>query len=98
MYQGKRNYFNRLMIDSPFKIIPTQGTYFQLIDYSEISSLNDLDFAYNLLINGKISTVPLSTFYKQKSNSKQLRVCFAKTNETLEIAAERLTKAAGIFL
>jgi hypothetical protein len=97
MYQGKRNYFNRLMIDSPFKIIPTQGTYFQLIDYSEISELNDLDFSYNLLMNAKVSSVPLSTFYKQKSNSKQLRICFAKTNETLEIAAERLTKIAGIF-
>jgi methionine aminotransferase len=97
MYQGKRNYFNRLMLDSPFKIIPTQGTYFQLIDYSEISSINDLDFAYNLLIHGKVSTVPLSTFYKQKSNSKQLRICFAKTNETLELAAERLTGIAGIF-
>jgi methionine aminotransferase len=68
-----------------------------LIDYSEISSINDLDFAYNLLIHGKVSTVPLSTFYKQKSNSKQLRICFAKTNETLELAAERLTGIAGIF-
>lgn len=97
MYQGKRNYFNRLMIDSPFKIIPTQGTYFQLIDYSGISDLNDLDFAYNLLAYAKVATIPLSTFYKQKNNSKQLRLCFAKSNETLEMAAERLTKIAGIF-
>jgi|WetSurMetagenome_2_1015567.scaffolds.fasta_scaffold146068_2 methionine transaminase len=97
LYQGKRNYFIRLMVDSPFKIIPTQGTYFQLIDFSDISGMNDLDFAYNLLVHAKVATIPLSAFYKQKSNSKQLRICFAKNNETLEMAAERISKVAEIF-
>jgi methionine transaminase len=97
LYQGKRNYFIRLMVDTPFKIIPSQGTYFQLIDFSDISGMNDMDFAYNLLVHAKVATVPLSAFYKQKSNSKQLRICFAKNNETLEMAAERLSKVTDLF-
>ena len=99
MYQGKRNYFNRLMVGSPYKIVPTQGTYFQLIDFSKISELTDFDYAYNLLLYGKVATIPLSAFniHNQKNNSKQLRICFAKSNETLEKAAEGLINFAQML-
>jgi len=90
-YQGKRNYFNRIMADSPFKLIPTQGTYFQLIDFSGISNDSDIEFAWKLTVDGQVGTVPVSAFFNLKKNTSLLRVCFAKKNEVLEQAAEKLT-------
>ncbi len=92
LYQGKRNYFNRLMKNSPFKIIPTEGSYFQLLDYSAISDEPDFDFALKLITKAKVATVPISTFYHQKKNDFLLRICFAKKNETLEKAAQYLSE------
>ncbi len=90
MYQGKRNYFNRLMGDSLFKIIPSQGSYFEILDYSAISDESDIDFTYRLATEYGVGVIPVSAFLHEKNKQKLVRICFAKNNETLEKAAERL--------
>lgn len=90
VYQGKRNYFKRLMAGSKFRIEPTQGSYFQLLDYSELSDEKDTDFSLRLLNEYGLATIPLSAFFHEKTKLKMLRLCFAKSNETLEKAADIL--------
>ncbi len=90
MYQGKRNYFNRLMEDSLFRVIPSQGGYFEVIDYAAISDEPDVDFTFRLASEYGIGVIPVSAFLHEKNKQKLLRICFAKNNETLEKAAERL--------
>ena len=90
MYQGKRNYFNRLMSDSLFKIIPSQGSYFEILDYSAISDESDVDFTFRLASEFGVGVVPVSAFMHEKNKQKFIRICFAKNSETLEKAAERL--------
>ena len=91
-YQKKRDLFNRLLKGSKFAIKPAGGTYFQLLDYSGISDKNDIDFADKLTIEHKVASIPLSPFYKTPPQDKVLRFCFAKTDETLEKAAEILCR------
>lgn len=90
-YQKKRDYFLSLLKDSRFKIIPSQGTYFQLLDFSAISSEGDIAFAERLTKEHKIATIPTSVFNAKKEDFQQIRVCFAKTEETLKEAASILT-------
>lgn len=90
MYQGKRNYFNRLLGGSLFKIVPSQGSYFEVLDYSAISDESDTDFTYRLATDYGVGVIPMSAFMHEKNKMKLVRICFAKNNETLEIAAERL--------
>ncbi len=90
MYQGKRNYFNRLLNDSLFKVIPSQGSYFEILDYSNISDESDADFTVRLASEYGVGVIPVSAFLHEKNKLKMVRVCFAKNNETLEKAAERL--------
>ena len=90
MYQGKRNYFNRLMADSLFKIIPSQGSYFEILDYSAISDESDVDFTFRLASEYGVGVIPVSAFMHEKNKQKFIRICFAKNSETLEKAAERL--------
>lgn len=92
LYQGKRNYFNRLMKDSLFEFTPTQGSYFQIMDYSKISGEDDITFAKRLATEHGIAAVPVSLFQHEKNQNKLLRFCFAKSNETLDAAAEQLCK------
>jgi methionine aminotransferase len=96
IYQGKRNYFKRLMADSKFGLIPTQGSYFQLLDYSELSDEKDSDFALRLLNEYGLATIPLSAFFHEKTKLKMVRLCFAKTNETLEKAADILKSVKAL--
>lgn len=90
MYQGKRNYFNRLLNGSLFKIMPSQGTYFEILDYSNISDESDLDFAIRLAGDYGVGVLPVSAFLHEKNKLKWVRICFARDNETLEKAAEKL--------
>ena len=90
MYQGKRNYFNRLMGESLFKIVPSQGSYFEILDYSNISDEPDTDFTYRMASEYGVGVIPVSAFLHEKNKLKMVRICFAKNNETLEKAAERL--------
>ena len=89
-YQKKRDYFLDLIKDSRFKFTPSKGTYFQLLDFSEISEERDVDFADRLTKEHKIATIPTSVFNKNDQDFKQIRVCFAKTDEELKKAAEIL--------
>ena len=97
LYQGKRNYFNRLLKGSPFGIEPSQGSYFQLISYRKISDEPDTVFARRLITEAGVAAMPLSLFMHKKKNLHYLRFCFAKKNETLDEAARRLIRfASGI--
>ncbi|HPT03848.1 MAG TPA: methionine aminotransferase [Bacteroidales bacterium] len=91
-YQQKRDVFVNLIKGSRFKIIPSYGTYFQLLDYSAISEEKELDFAKRLVTEYGIASVPVSPFYNKALDNKLLRFCFAKEEKTLEKAAEILCK------
>lgn len=91
-YQQKRDLFAHLLQSSAFKLLPCQGTYFQLADYSNISPLNDVDFCHWLTVQHGVAAIPLSVFSRQEQDSKIIRFCFAKQPATLEQAAERLCR------
>jgi methionine aminotransferase len=91
-YQEKRNLFLGLIKESRFKINPSQGTYFQGLNYSDITDENDVSFAKRLVKEHKIASIPLSVFNSKGQDDKVLRFCFAKNNETLKRAAEILNR------
>ncbi|WP_114783914.1 methionine aminotransferase [Botryobacter ruber] len=91
-YQAKRDTFLKLMAPSRFKFIPTAGTYFQLAKYDAITTERDVDFAKRLTQEIGVATIPVSVFYHDKTDNHFLRFCFAKGDETLEAAAERLVR------
>jgi methionine aminotransferase len=91
-YQGKRDKFLSLIKHSRFKALPCRGTYFQMLDYSAISDESDVEFSKRLTIEHGVASIPPSVFYHQQVDHKVLRFCFAKKDETLEKAAERLCK------
>lgn len=91
-YQQKRDKFLSLIKDTAFKFTPSKGTYFQLLDYSEISQDSDVDFAEQLIKEYGLASIPVSAFNKEELDQRQLRFCFAKTDETLEEAAEILKR------
>lgn len=90
MYQEKRDLFAQAVQGSKFKLIPCAGTYFQLLDYSEISDEGDVAFAERLTKENKIASVPVSVFYHKELDNKVLRFCFAKENDTIKRAGEIL--------
>ena len=90
-YQKKRDFFLSKMEKSRFIPINSKGTYFQLFDYSQISDLPDVAFAKWLLKEHKIATIPVSPFRSKHIDEKVIRVCFAKTEEILEKASNKLT-------
>lgn len=91
-YQEKRDRFLDLIRDSKFKGTASRGTYFQLMDYSGITDEGDVDFAERLIREYGIASIPVSVFDIGGKDHKQLRFCFAKTDETLEKAAEILNR------
>lgn len=95
-YQQKRDFFLHLMDGSNFKIIPSKGTYFQMLDFSEISNESDIAFAERLTKEFKVATIPTSVFNEGRKDYKQIRVCFAKTDETL-IKATAILKGINGF-
>jgi len=89
-YQRKRDLFLRLLGSSRFKPVPCRGTYFQLLDYSAISSATDRDFAMALLREHGVASIPTSAFLYSSPAPPVLRFCFAKREDTLRRAAEQL--------
>lgn len=89
-YQEKRDLFLNLIEDSRFKFKPSKGTYFQVLDYSDITQENDVDFAKRLTIESGIASIPLSVFNTNNLDNKVLRFCFAKKGDTLKRAANIL--------
>jgi len=91
-YQEKRDFFNNAVRNSKFRLKPASGSYFQLLDYSNISDEKDTDFAIRVTKEFKVASIPVSVFYTNAPDQKVLRFCFAKTRSTLEKAAEQLCK------
>ena len=95
-YQQKRDLLVEALKDSQFKVLPSKGTYFLLLDYSEISDFNDVEFSHWLTKEIGVAVIPLSPFYQAEKlaayhqNNKVVRLCFAKNEDTL-------LKAAGIL-
>ena len=91
-YQRKRDLFLSLVHSSRFRALPCRGTYFQILDYSQISDEPDIDFAKRLTIENGVAAIPPSVFYDQQDDYKVLRFCFAKNEVTLKKAAQILCK------
>ncbi len=91
-YQKKRDYFLDAIQSSRFKIVPSYGTYFQLLDYSAISDEKETDMAARLTKEYGIASIPVSVFYHNQKDFNLLRFCFAKKEETLDKAAEVICK------
>jgi methionine transaminase len=91
-YQEKRDRFLSLLKKSRFKPVPCRGTYFQILDYSSISDEPDTHFAKRLTVEYGVAAIPPSVFYHRNDDHKALRFCFAKKDETLEKAAEKLCR------
>jgi methionine aminotransferase len=89
-YQAKRDRFRALLAQSKFKLQPVSGAYFQLVDYSAISDKDDLTFCEWLIREAGVAAIPVSAFYETPPNSRLIRFCFAKNDDTLAAAAERL--------
>ena len=87
-FQRKRDLFLEAISPSRFSFTPTRGTYFQLLDYSEITNEGDIDFATRLIKEKGLASIPISVFCVDQLDQKQLRFCFAKTDDTLLQAAE----------
>jgi methionine aminotransferase len=95
-YQKKRDYFTTEMGLSPWKILPCHGTYFQLLDYSTISDLPDTELAKYLVIHKGIACIPVSVFYAGDVKPNLLRICFAKTEQSLNRGADILKSIQGL--
>ncbi|PCH63242.1 MAG: aminotransferase [SAR86 cluster bacterium] len=89
-YQAKRDYFCQLLSNSKFQFKASNATYFQLVDYSAISQLDDTAFANYLTQEKGVAAIPLSPFYAVPPDTKIIRFCFCKDDSTLEQAAEIL--------
>ena len=89
-YQEKRDFFLEAIKDSRFHFTPSQGTYFQLLDYSEITNENDEDLGKRLILDHKLASIAISSFNLGNRQDGVLRFCFAKKKDTLEKAAEIL--------
>ncbi len=89
-YQSKRDKFLSLVSETEFIPLKCEGTYFQTLDYSAISEESDFDFAVRLTKEKKVAAIPVSAFYKDKTDNKVLRFCFAKEDHTLEMAIDRI--------
>ena len=91
-YQNKRDVFRDLLEQSRFKLLPCEGTYFQTVSYREISDVPDLEFCKRLAIENGVAAIPISVFNANKADQKIIRFCFAKDDETLIQASEKLCK------
>ncbi len=90
--QKKRDYFASLMKGSLFTPLPSFGSYFQCYSYASFSEEKDTELAIRLIKEYGVASIPLSAFYQKATDNKVLRFCFAKKEETLRNAAERLLR------
>lgn len=89
-YQAKRDLFRAGLAGSRFTLLPSDGTYFQCVRYDAISDQSEADFARWLTTEIKVAAIPVSAFYGQPKESRVVRFCFAKKDETLQLALSRL--------
>lgn len=90
--QQKRDYFGKLMAATKFSPLPSYGSYFQLYRYDRISDEPDKDFCIRITREYGVASIPVSAFYRSGKDDRVVRFCFAKKEETLERAAERLMR------
>ncbi len=91
-FEQKRDFVNEILKDSRFKIMPSNGTFYQLLDYSEISDEKDTEFARKIMDEYGVALFPLSVFYHDSIDNKVLGFSFARNNEVLTKAAKQLLK------
>lgn len=91
-YQQKRDYFLEHIKGSSLKPLPCHGSYFQILSYEDISRKGDLEMAEEMTKKSKVASIPVSVFYKDRTDNRILRFCFAKKEETLFEACEILRK------
>ncbi len=92
-YQARREFFRSLLADTKFRLLPVAGTYFQLVDYSAISDKDDFSFCEWLVEKAGVAAIPISAFYETAPvNMRLIRFCFAKSDEILRAAAQRLSE------
>jgi len=91
-YERKRDLFLEALQGSRFRYSPSAGTYFQLLDFREISQGTDVEFADRLVREVGVASIPVSPFYEDAPALSVVRFCFAKNDSTLERAAERLRR------
>jgi len=90
-YQARREYFRDLLAGTRFRLLPVAGAYFQLVDYSAISDKDDFSFCEWLVANAGVAAIPISAFYESPPPEMRLiRFCFAKSDQILSAAAQRL--------
>ena len=89
-YQRKRDVLTNALANSRFTLLPSEGTYFLLLDYSAISELDDVAFCEYLVEEVGVAAIPLSVFYENAPGDRVIRLCFAKEDATLIAAAEKL--------
>ena len=91
-YQRKRDLFRDGLASTRFELLPADGTYFQCVRYDNISTQTEAEFAEWLTTEIKVAAIPVSAFYQRGKESGIVRFCFAKKDETLALALERLAK------
>ena len=91
-YQRKRDLFAAGLARTRFKLLPSAGTYFQCVDITAVSDLGEADFCQWLTREIGVAAIPLSAFYGSGFDQRVVRFCFAKKDETLNHALERLAK------
>jgi len=91
-YQQKRDFFRNLMSNTKFELLPCEGSYFQIASYANISNESDIHFTKRLVSEYGVAAIPVSAFYDDGKDLKRIRFCFAKKEETLIRAVERLLK------
>ena len=92
-YQAKRDLFVDGLRATPFRVLPCPGTYFILADYSRLSDLPEAEFAQKMIVDYGVAVIPVSVFYDRPVENCVIRFCFAKKDETLRVALERLQRA-----
>lgn len=95
-YQNKRDYFKTQLLESSWKLLPCKGTYFQLLDYSALSTMPDTEMAFELVTNYGIACIPVSVFYAGQEQPQLLRICFAKSEQSLNQGAQILKSIQGL--
>ena len=90
-YQRKRDLFRAGLQHTRFKLLPSEGTYFQCVDISRVSDLPEAEFCQWLTTEMGVAAIPLSAFYGNGFDQRVVRFCFAKKDETLNLALERLS-------
>ena len=91
-YQAKRDLFRQGLAGSRLKLLPSTGTYFQCVDISEVSDLGEADFCQWLTREIGVAAIPLSAFYGDGFDQRVVRFCFAKQDDTLRAALQRLRR------